>query len=81
MVPLMVLVITVLELAAGILSAVGCVFLIVSSDSRIAFAGALVSAISILALFFGQRVAKDYAGAAVLAPYFLVILTAIYFLR
>lgn len=80
MVPLMVLAITVLELAAGTLSATGCVILIFSSDSRIAFAGALVSAVVILALFFGQRMAKDYAGAGVLVPYFLVALAAVYFL-
>ena len=31
-------------------------------------------------LFFGQRMAKDYAGAAVLVPYFLLALAAIYLL-
>ena len=29
---------------------------------------------------FGQRIAKDYAGAAVLVPYFLLTLVAIYLL-
>jgi diacylglycerol kinase len=33
-----------------------------------------------LSLFFGQRMARDYAGAAVLVPYFLVTLIAIYLL-
>ena len=33
-----------------------------------------------MALFFGQRMAKDYAGAAVLVPYFLLTLVAIYLL-
>src|SRR5207249_501608 len=32
----------------------------------------------ILGLFFGQRMAKDYAGAAILVPYFLLTLVAIY---
>jgi hypothetical protein len=49
-------------------------------DSTVAFYGALISAIAILALFFGQRIAKDYAGAAVLVPYFLLALAAIYLL-
>ena len=41
----------------------------------------LVSAfLAILALFFGQRMTKDYAGAAVLVPYFLLALAAIYLL-
>jgi diacylglycerol kinase len=42
--------------------------------------GAVISASAITALFFGQRIAKDYAGAAVLVPYFLLALIAIYLL-
>ena len=80
MVPLMVTAITILEIAAGTLNAVGCVLLISLRDANIAFYGAILSAMSILALFFGQRIAKDYAGAAILVPYFLVTLAAIYLL-
>jgi diacylglycerol kinase len=36
---------------------------------------------SITALFFGQRIAKDYAGAAVLVPYFLLMLATMYLTR
>jgi hypothetical protein len=60
--------------------AIGCVLVILSRDSTIAFYGAVSSAVAILALFFGQRMAKDYPGAAVLVPYFLVALLAIYLL-
>jgi hypothetical protein len=80
MVPLMMIAITILEIGAGALSAVGCVLIILSRDSWVAFYGAIVAAISILALFFGQRIAKDYAGAAILVPYFLLTLVAIYLL-
>jgi hypothetical protein len=80
MVPLMVLVITLLELVAGALSAIGCALIIFSRDSTLAFYGAIIAAISILALFFGQRIAKDYPGAATLVPYFLLTLSAIYLL-
>lgn len=80
MVPLMVTVITVLELAAGALSAVGLGLIFLRRDSTLAFYGAVLSAISIVALFFGQRMAKDYAGAATLVPYFLLTLAAIYLL-
>lgn len=80
MVPLMVFVITLFELAAGALSAIGCALIIFSRDSTLAFYGAIIAAISILALFFGQRMAKDYAGAATLVPYFLLTLSAIYLL-
>jgi len=80
MVPLLVTLITVLEVSAGILSAIGCVLIVVTHDSTVAFYGALISALSILGLFFGQRMAKDYAGAAILVPYFLLSLVAIYLL-
>jgi hypothetical protein len=53
---------------------------ILSKDSTIAFYGAILSAAAITALFFGQRIAKDYAGAAVFVPYFLLTLVAIYLL-
>ena len=80
MVPLMVTVITIMEVAAGALSAVGCVLIFIRRDSTFAFYGAVISAFAILALFFGQRMAKDYPGAATLVPYFLLALAAIYVL-
>lgn len=76
-VPLMVTIITILETGAGALSAIGCVLIIVTGNPIIAFYGAVLAGVSILALFFGQRMAKDYVGAAVLVPYFLVVLAAI----
>jgi diacylglycerol kinase len=79
-VPGMVTAITILEIAAGVFSAIGCVVIIFSRGSTIAFYGAVISAIAIVSLFFGQRMAKDYAGAAVLVPYFLLALSAIYLL-
>jgi hypothetical protein len=80
LVPLMVTIITILEVAAGALSAVGCLLIFFRRDSMLAFYGAVASAFAILALFFGQRMTKDYAGAAVLVPYFLLTLAAIYLL-
>ena len=80
LVPAMLTIITILELAAGALSAFGCVLVIFLYDSTIAFFGAVIATVALLALFFGQRMAKDYAGAAVLVPYFLLTLIAIYLL-
>jgi hypothetical protein len=79
-VPLMVTAITILEIGAGMLSVIGCGLIIFSRDSTLAFYGAVLAAMSILALFFGQRMAKEYAGAAILVPYFLLALIAIYLL-
>ena len=65
-VPVLLICITVLEVAAGALSAIGCVLVILLKDSTFAFYGAIFSAAAVTALFFGQRMAKEYAGAAVL---------------
>lgn len=73
-------VVTILEVSAGALSGIGCALLILSHDSTVAYLGAIVGGVNLTALFFGQRVAKDYAGAAALVPYFLLALTAIYLL-
>jgi hypothetical protein len=80
MVPLLFGVLTIIEVLAGALSGIGFVALILSHNPTIAFSGAVVSAVAIIALFFGQRMAKEYVGAAVLVPYFLVALVAIYLL-
>jgi diacylglycerol kinase len=73
-------VITILEVSAGALLGVGCALLLLTHDSLVAYLGAVLAAINIIALFFGQRVAKDYAGAAVLVPYFLLAVAGIYLL-
>src|SRR5438270_6944755 len=79
-VPLLFTILTIIEVSAGLLSAIGFVALLFAHNSTIAFYGAVVSEIAILCLFFGQRMAKEYAGAAVLVPYFLLTLVAIYLL-
>ena len=73
-------IITMMELAAGALSAVGCIMILLRHDSTVAFYGATLAALALLALFFGQRMAKDYPGAAALVPYFLVVIAAIIWL-
>jgi uncharacterized membrane protein YphA (DoxX/SURF4 family) len=80
LVPILLTAITILEVAAGALSAIGCIMLIVSRETTVASYGAVISAVVIIALIFGQRMAKEYAGAAVLVPYFLLALAAIYLL-
>lgn len=61
--------ITVLEMFAGIVSAAGCLMVLLSRNSAVAFAGATLAGIAVVSLFLGQRVAKDYAGAAGMVPY------------
>jgi hypothetical protein len=78
---LMLLTLTLMELTSGALSAVGIAALVATGSPRLACAGGMVSGVTFLSLLFGQRVAKDYAGAAGLAPYFLVSLAAVWFNR
>jgi hypothetical protein len=74
MVPVMLATITVMELAAGLLSVAGIIYFFVTGSAALIFWASAIAAASITALFFGQRVAKDYAGAAVLVPYFILTL-------
>ena len=74
----MVATITVLELATGFLSAAGIVYFLVANSTVLIFYASVLGAASIVALFFGQRVAKDYAGAAVLIPYFILLIILMY---
>lgn len=76
----MFMVITILEVSAGALSGVGCALILFTHDTTVAYLGAVIGGINLTALFFGQRVAKDYVGAAVLVPYFLLALSAIFLL-
>lgn len=64
---------TLLEVAAGIVSAIGTVALFYGSEIW-AYVGLILSAVSLLCLFFGQRLAKDYAGAGGLTGYFMIVL-------
>ena len=75
-VPLLLPTITLLELAAGILSAIGVLALLNGSEIW-AYWGLLIGALSLLCLFLGQRVAKDYGGAVSLTGYFLICLTGL----
>ena len=68
----MVGVITIMEISAGALSAAGVPVMLFTGNRTVAALGALLAITSLLMLFFGQRIAKDYAGAAALVPYFIL---------
>jgi hypothetical protein len=79
-VPVLLFLLTILELGSGFISGIGFIVVLMSRDTAIAFWGAVLSTVTLTALFFGQRVAKEYAGAAVLVPYFLLAAAAVYLL-
>lgn len=77
-VPPMLATITLMEIATGILCAAGIVNFLLTGSLVLIFWGAALGAASLVALFFGQRVAKDYPGAAVLVPYFILMMILMY---
>lgn len=77
-VPQLLTTLTVLELGAAALSVGGIVAWLTIGDSTLLFWAAALTAVTLLALFFGQRMAKDYAGAAVLVPYHILCVILLY---
>ncbi|MEL1253795.1 DoxX family protein [Flavobacterium sp. DGU38] len=80
-VPLALLHLLVVELIAGILSAVGIIQLLTKSGRDYGFYGAVFSCISLLMMLFGQRLAKDYDGARTIVIYFIPAVMAVYWLN
>lgn len=73
MVPLALSIILVLEIIAGILSIIGIVETLKNGGTEYAFYAGCISAITLLLLLFGQRVAKDYDGARTIVIYFIPV--------
>ena len=71
-VPLLLLIVTIIELLSGFLLLLGGLYNIIISNSDLLILGFLTSSINFIFLFFGQRVAKDYDGAAVIVNYFIL---------
>lgn len=66
-----------LELLAGMLCAAGLLLVFLGQSPAMALAGAVLGALALVSLSFGQRLAKDHAGAAALAGYFLLDLVGV----
>jgi hypothetical protein len=79
-VPLMVATILVLEVLIGVLAIIGIVQLISVGEKTIALFACVLAAIVLLMLLFGQRVAKDYAGAFTITGYFVVVILGVFIL-
>lgn len=79
-VPLLVGVIMVIEIITGILAIAGIYTLAANNSTTLGLAAAVLGAITLLMLLFGQRVAKDYAGAFTITGYFMVVIFGIYLL-
>lgn len=78
LVPVLLPVITLVELAAGCLSAIGFVAVLLHKGTCLGALGQGFALAALTMLFLGQRLAKDYAGAAALVPYFLMMAAGLY---
>lgn len=80
MVPLLLAIILLIEIIASAFMIVGVYQLFTSENSTYALIGVELSALALIFLLIGQRLAKDYAGAMTLAVYFATTIFGIYLL-
>ena len=76
-IPIMLLILTLLEIIGSAMLGYGVYYALVNRSTLWIFYGFVVIAITIILLFAGQRIAKDYLGAADLVPYFILIMLGI----
>lgn len=81
MVEINVAIILVIETVAGLLAILGIYQLIINDNATLGFYAAILSAITLLLLLFGQRVAKDYDGARTIVIYLIPTIFALYILQ
>jgi uncharacterized membrane protein YphA (DoxX/SURF4 family) len=70
-VPAALMLVLVLEILAGAFSVIGMVKIWKGEGNDFAFYAAVLSAITLLILLLGQRLAKDYDGARTIVIYFV----------
>lgn len=76
--PFMVVTITLLEVVTGLSSLAGIGMILFAANLFVAKLAALLALLSLTCLFFGQRMAKDYSGAASLMGYLAFTLLVLF---
>ena len=74
-------VITLLETLTGLVSVWAFFQILLTGQRSIAIFSPVLAGTSLLSLFLGQRLAKDYGGAAALVPYFVVVLLGLWIIK
>ncbi len=77
-IPLSLFIILLIEIITSFFCATGIYFLIADNSTYYATGGMFLGCITLLMLLFGQRVAKDYAGALTITCYFMVSVFGLY---
>ena len=67
------IILTILEITSGVLSAGAMIHLYLHDDVIMANLASVLSSITLLSLLLGQRVAKDYAGAQTIIIYLIPV--------
>ena len=80
-VPLLLAIILTIEIVAGIFMMIGIYQIYASGLKEFALIGVELSAVALIFLLIGQRLAKDYAGAMTLAVYFIITLLGVFLLH
>jgi len=80
-VPLLLAIILTIEIVAGIFMIIGIYQIYASGLKEFALIGVELSAVALIFLLIGQRLAKDYAGAMTLAVYFIITLCGVFLLH
>ena len=75
--PILLTILTIFELVGGFTLIYGIYFAFVHRTTLWIFYGFVMIALTIIFLFAGQRIVKDYLGAADLVPYFILIMLGI----
>jgi|TARA_B100001167_G_scaffold170588_1_gene121304 Zn-dependent protease with chaperone function len=73
----MLLIVLVLEIVSGILCLCGGLIGLFQNDTSLILTGLFLVSLNLIALFFGQRFSKDYAGASVIVNYFILTIIGI----
>jgi uncharacterized membrane protein YphA (DoxX/SURF4 family) len=70
--------VTILEVLSGLLSLFGVIMVLFYNNESYGIMGLILAAISFCILMLGQRISKDYEGAAALVPYFLLTMIGLF---
>lgn len=80
-VPVLLVTVTLIEVVAGILCAIGVVQLFINGSKEMALYGAITACIALLMLLFGQRMAKEYTGAQTIVIYLMPAVFLVFLLQ
>jgi uncharacterized membrane protein YphA (DoxX/SURF4 family) len=81
MVPFSLGLVTLLEMSSGITAVIGIIMLYCNENTCWAFISGILSSITFLMLFLGQRLAKDYPGAQTIVIYLIPTVFLLYLLQ